>query len=337
MSRVFILNCDIVWSSTTPAAKSLKYNEDSLYPPALQESTSSYFPLAWAFASMRAITKICNLVEQRDSGITPIALFDVDSNESKCEVAVRVRASLLAIKFLVRFLHSFDGWNSVKFYPIELTHLGNSNNETKIVHRSGCKNICSSAFSTLCKITKANMDDSNRRFWWQRVEKLENLIFVSTLRVLRNETSNSWSLGVLTMARREEAKILEKDQELQRIVANWNKQSLSLQLDAAAPVAAVATTETTETTETTAKQVAAAPVVAAPQHEKTRISKFDFDLKRLRSCNFPPRLAPNTTFRTWEPCVPSLSAIVFDPIPNYPSVPIGLKMRRDVCLLKSIW
>lgn len=333
MSRVFILNCDIVWSSTTPAAKSLKYNEDSLYPPALKDS-SSYFPLAWAFASMRAITKICNIVEQRDSGITPIALFDVDSNESKCEVAVRVRASLLAIKFLVRFLHSFDGWNSVKFYPIELTHLGNSNNETKIVHRSGCKNICSSALSSLCKITKANMDDSNRRFWWQRVEKLENLIFMSTLRVLRNETSNSWNMGVVTMARCEEAKILEKNQELQRIVANWNKQSLSLQLDAAAPVAAVATGAPTATT---ANKVAAAPIFTASEHDKTHVSKVDDDLKRLRSCNFPPRLAPNTTFRTWEPCVPSLSAIVFDPIPNYPSVPIGLKMRRDVCWLKSIW
>ena len=332
MSHVFSINCNVLWSATTPEPKSLKYDEGNLYPSALDNQTL-FFPLDWVFGLLRAITKLCNLVEQRDIGMTPIAIFDVDSNEKNCEVAVRVRASRLAIKFLVRFLNKYEGWNSSQFYPNEhpqhLTNVSDSG-ETKIPFITGCKNVCSAAFSTLCKICKLRMDDSNRRFWWSRVEKIDNLIFMSTLQKLRCETPNSWTMGILTLMMREEAKIIGKNLELGKIVASWNNnRRISLKLDAAAAASTAAAAASTAVS--TAAAATAAANAAATEYLKRQ--SIDDDLKRLRSCNFPPRLAPNSMFvKTWQPHETSFSEIGIDSI-----MPFGMKMKLDGSLMKSIW
>ena len=232
MSHVFSVNCKMVWGDTTPVSAKASYDVHQLYPQALQNPVAE-FPMDWSFALIRTIHKMCIAVESNDAGMTPIALFDVVSDKTKCTAAIRVRASGLAIKFLSRFLVDFDGWNDKSFYPTEkagarFTYGG----VARALPPNGIKNVCSSAFATLCKMTNTHMDDSNRRFWWTRVERIENLMFMWIVNRMRRDVRqgiepNSWTSGVLTVLVREETRTLNKNAELRSMVGEWKQSELA--------------------------------------------------------------------------------------------------------------
>lgn len=362
MSHVFSINCRVSWSETTPCNNSRFYAEEKLHPSALHDPRAE-FPLDWAFALMRSVTKICTAVETHDAGMVPIALFDVSPTQSYCATSIRVRASALAIKFLVRFLEDFEGWNDGKFYPTESSsHHTSYGGAVKMLPPTGNKNVCSSAFASLCKMTKTRLDDSNRRFWWTRVERLENMIFVWLLHRMRRDRhkspeSYSWTSGVLTVLMREESKVLNKNSELRNLVAMWDNVKVEKHPQknpAAAPLKVLATrnafSQQTSPTRTSSSYSSSSSNTSSPCSTRSPSPPADApvrkapcvanaDLVRLRRCNFPPRMAPEGVpyHASWDPSVPCLSGIVFDPITNLSCVPRGMNLRKDGCMLKSIW
>lgn len=376
----------MVWGDTTPVSAKTSCEEQQLFPQALQSPVAE-FPLDWVFALTRTINKICVAVESNDAGMTPIALFDVVSGEANCNTAIRVRASGMAVKFLSRFLVDFEGWNDKSFYPREqsggarFTYGG----VAKALPPNGCKNVCSSAFASLCKMTNTRMDDSNRRFWWTRVERLENLMFMWIVTRMRRDVRegiepNSWISGVLTVLMREETRTLNKNAELRSMVGAWKQSELATrklsQKSTTKPVPnpvpnpvpkpvtkpvppkrnhivhpvsekqlspAKTDSDSSSSYSSSSYSSASSPASTRSGSPIPTVQKppvLSHDLIRLRFCNFPPRMSPGGAAAyaaVWEPTVPCLSGVVFDPITNLPGAPRGMKFSNSVCMSRSIW
>ena len=224
MSHVFSVPCTLELDKMTPSTASVSFDDEHVFAPCLKNEAIS-FPLDWLFALMRATTKLCKGVEVHDSGMVPIAVFDMRKDAASCHATVRVRASALAIRFLTCFLREFDGWNGRSYYPVETSEraVTYSGVAKRLAHKAG-KNVCSEAFTSILKSLKVSTGATETRFWWTRVDRYEKLIFLETLAVIKSDASSksslsSWEACVATALFQEEAKLLRSSDQL----ADWTR------------------------------------------------------------------------------------------------------------------
>ena len=284
---------------------------------------------------------MCQLFEANDIGFMANSIAEITaSSENSCTTSITIRASDLAINFLVRFLADFEGWNKCSSYSRDVRRASSITYGAVAMSLppGTSKNVCSAPFARLCKLSKTELDDTDRRFWWTRVERLENLIFMWILNKLRLEVrkglgDSAWSSNVLATLMKEETRTLNKNGDLRLLVKRWkedmpkkyNKQSKS------------AHKQQQQQQQEQQQEQQEQQQEQQQQLELNTIS-HGADLKKLRLCNFPPRMLPNLYETSWEPRASFfLSGVVFDPIANLPLAPRGMHLSDHCCLLKSIW
>jgi len=221
-NHVFSLPCKLEFAEMVPTSAKVLFHDTSVYTPCLTGDACS-FPLGWVFGLMRAVTKLCKAVEVNDGGMSPTAVFDIRKDDSACFVTVRTKASSLAVRFLTIFLKDFDCWNAVADYPKERPRrpISYSGVARLLANKSG-KNVCSAALPAILKAVSADVGAAETRFWWTLVDRIEKMIFLTTLSVIRDThelkrcAPASWEACILTALRQEETKVLRSDDEIMK-------------------------------------------------------------------------------------------------------------------------
>lgn len=297
--RVFSLPVQFSWSESHPCRRNALGVAD-IYPEELQGGFSP-LPMCWTFGLLRAVTKLCAGVDPDDAGIVISMLFDVCADDRSCEVTLRVKATETATRFLMIFLRDYSGWNSSIDFPYETKPADEfvDANAEKLPPSASNKNVCSVAFSRLHKKLNRDSCHARKRFWWASVERLENVIFATTLALLREDVAhghaNEWTLAALTQHRSDERRVFLL-KEVFQVVALWasNRRSVHPKPNASEP------SEPLEPSEPSRSSSPEFVVPVSPEHE------------RLRRCNFPIRSPTRKDAHWTETNV--LSGCVFGPV-----------------------